>query len=201
MTTFTNNDVASGAVVRASDHNTQGSRVAAVLNGGIDNANINPSAAIDGSKLADFSVTNAKLATGAGEPGGAWNSWTPTWTNFTVGNGTVSASYKQIGDTVDIKMIVTLGSTSAVSGDVDFSLPVTAVSPSSITSIGNTLSRDVSVGNFIDGRVGTFSATNVKFYTVEVSGSVLRLKALSATSPFTWATGDIMTLSARYEAA
>lgn len=61
MTTFTNNNVASGDVVRASDHNEQGSRLASVLNGNIDNANINASAAIAGSKLADASVTMPKI--------------------------------------------------------------------------------------------------------------------------------------------
>jgi hypothetical protein len=38
--------------------------------------------------LAAGAVTNAKLATSAGEIGAAWASWTPTWTNLTVGNAT-----------------------------------------------------------------------------------------------------------------
>lgn len=62
MTTFVNNDVSPGNVVQASDHNTQGSLLAAVVNGSIDNANIASGAAIAGSKLADDSVTAAKLA-------------------------------------------------------------------------------------------------------------------------------------------
>lgn len=61
MSTFVNNDVASGAIVYASDHNTQGALLAAVLNGGLDNANISASAAIAGSKLADDSVTDTQL--------------------------------------------------------------------------------------------------------------------------------------------
>lgn len=54
MTTFVNNDVQSGDVILASDHNEQGSRIAAVLNGGIDSANI-----------ADKAVTLAKINGGA----------------------------------------------------------------------------------------------------------------------------------------
>lgn len=66
MTTFTNNDVSPGDVVQASDHNTQGSLLAAVLNGGIDNNNINASAAIATSKLADDAgITTAKIADSA----------------------------------------------------------------------------------------------------------------------------------------
>jgi hypothetical protein len=61
MSTFVNNDVSSGAIVYASDHNTQGSLIAAVLNGGIDNANITSGAAIDGSKLADSTVDFSKM--------------------------------------------------------------------------------------------------------------------------------------------
>lgn len=62
MSTFVNNDVSSGNIVYASDHNTQGSLLAAVLNGGLDNANIATGAAIDGSKLADGGITTTKLA-------------------------------------------------------------------------------------------------------------------------------------------
>ena len=46
-------------------------------------------------------VTNAKLSTTAGEPGGAWKAWTPTFTGLTVGaGGTLTCAYTQIGKTV-----------------------------------------------------------------------------------------------------
>src|SRR6185295_171607 len=64
MTQFVNNDVSSGAIVYASDHNTQGALIAGVLNGKIDDANINSSAAISGSKLADTSIPSSKLSAG-----------------------------------------------------------------------------------------------------------------------------------------
>lgn len=63
MTNFVNNDVSPGAVVQASDHNTQGSLLGAVINGGIDNNNIATGAAIATSKLADDAgITTAKIA-------------------------------------------------------------------------------------------------------------------------------------------
>jgi hypothetical protein len=63
VTNFVNNDVSSGNIVYASDHNTQGSLLAAVLNGGIDNSNISSSAAIATSKLADDAgIGSPKLA-------------------------------------------------------------------------------------------------------------------------------------------
>ncbi len=61
MSTFVNNDVNDGDVIEASDHNTQGSLIAAVLNGGIENDNISASAGIAGTKLSDGSVTSEKL--------------------------------------------------------------------------------------------------------------------------------------------
>jgi hypothetical protein len=80
MSTFVNNDVASGAIVYASDHNTQGSLLAAVLNGGIDNANIASNAAIDGSKIADASITSSKFIAGA-------EGWLPISATLTVSSG------------------------------------------------------------------------------------------------------------------
>ncbi len=66
MSLFVNNDVASGQTIYAADHNTQGSLIAAVLNGGLDNNNISSSAAIATSKLADDGgITYGKMAAGA----------------------------------------------------------------------------------------------------------------------------------------
>lgn len=65
MTNFVNNDVSPGAVIQASDHNTQGALIAAVVNGGIENANVATGAALATSKLADDSgITHAKMAAG-----------------------------------------------------------------------------------------------------------------------------------------
>lgn len=65
MTNFVNNDVSPGNVVLASHHNTQGALLAAVINGGIDNENIDDSAAIAGSKLEDGSIEGTKFSTSA----------------------------------------------------------------------------------------------------------------------------------------
>lgn len=56
----------------------------------------------------------------------AWDTYTPTWTNLTVGNGTVIARYLQIGKTVHVRISLTGGTTSSASGAVSVSLPVVA---------------------------------------------------------------------------
>ena len=61
MTTFVNNDVASGNVIYAADHNTQGALLAGVLNGNVDSSNLADSAATT-AKIADSNVTTAKIA-------------------------------------------------------------------------------------------------------------------------------------------
>lgn len=63
MSTFVSNNVSSGAVIYAADHNEMGSRIAAVVNGGIDSTNISPTAAISGSQLATGAITDTQLDT------------------------------------------------------------------------------------------------------------------------------------------
>jgi hypothetical protein len=56
---------------------------------------------------------------------GAWTSYTPTITNFTLGNGTLSAAYKRIGSkTLLVRVNIGFGTTTSVSGAVTISLPV-----------------------------------------------------------------------------
>ena len=61
MSTFINNNVASGDVVRASDHNTQGASIAAVVNGNIEANNLAANA-VTTAKIADGAVTSEKLS-------------------------------------------------------------------------------------------------------------------------------------------
>lgn len=58
---------------------------------------------------------------------GAWADWTPVWTGISIGNGTVIARWKQIGDSVFISLQLLCGTTTDVTGsEVKFSLPVDA---------------------------------------------------------------------------
>ena len=61
MSTFTNNNVASGDLVRASDHNTQGANIASVVNGNIEADNLAANA-VTTAKIADRNVTPAKIS-------------------------------------------------------------------------------------------------------------------------------------------
>jgi len=126
----------------------------------------------------------------------AWTAYTPSWTNVTVGNGTVLARYRLLGPkTVLASTTLTLGSTSSVgSGGAYMSLPVAASSGSVTNSLlGSCGFQDSSAGAWRAG--GAFkNSTNVRLILADGTN-------LSATVPWTWATGDIITVNLSYEAS
>lgn len=151
-------------------------------------------------------VTNASLKTGAGEPGGAWDTWTPTLTNLTLGNGTLTAKYKKIGKTIHFKFILTLGSTSSVGTNPYFTLPETAASD----YVGAATPEYANIGfaKFLDSGTSNFSGfTNLRTTTTaapqlaNASSTYLQVAVPSATAPFTWGNGDALFSVGTYEAA
>ena len=76
---------------------------------------------------------------------GTRTSFTPSWTNFTLGNGSLNyAEYIQHGKLVIFQVRVTLGTTSVVGNDPRLAVPVTGMSSSmSFYSKGNALDAGV----------------------------------------------------------
>lgn len=168
----------------------------------------NIEALADGSGLnaggSSSGIANSKLKTGAGEPGGAWDSWTPTYTNLTIGSGTVVAKYKQIGKIVHFRWIFTYGAGSAVGTSPLFTLPVTAASGYIVGPEG----ADIGVAKLLDAGVinvkGTTtlsSTTTVGPQVIQANGTYASAAGIAPTIPFTWATGDAMYCVGTYEAA
>jgi len=129
----------------------------------------------------------------------AWVSFTPSWTNFTIGNGSQSAKYNydQIRKVVFVRVFVTLGSTSSMGTAPSITFPVTsAATPSSQFEIS------------VAGRLKTSSTRyELAVWWSSTAGAQL-LSVLSgvpttitATSPHTWATGDTLSITMMYEAA
>jgi hypothetical protein len=130
---------------------------------------------------------------------GGWTTWTPTFTNFTLGNGTLTARYQKIGKTVNYYLEVTLGSTSSVTGTIIFTYPIT---PSSARQAGqgNATMGDSGVQGYI-GAIGGWSATQGFLVALTTSGSYAGEAQTSATVPFTWTTNDFFFLSGTFEVA
>lgn len=134
----------------------------------------------------------------------AWTVWTPTWTNLSVGNGTVTAKYRQIGRLVIAHLHVVFGSTTSISGAVDFTLPVnraTYAGTAGLTSLGPARFFDTSVPAGNEGQIVNIAADKGRVYALNASGTYLASADLSSTIPFTWATGDEINAQLVYEAA
>lgn len=122
-----------------------------------------------------------------------WTSFTPTWTNLTVGTGVGTYSYLRVGRLIVASYEFVLGGTSAVGTGPYVTLPVAAAANQLISCVSEY--RDL-------------SAPAVYAGVVLLSGTVLlpcRLTeartSLSATAPFTWASGDSLRWIVEYQAA
>lgn len=168
----------------------------------MNNGVVSTANAVTATSIAAGAVQPQALTSGTGT-GWAWSSWTPTFTNLTVGNGTLTARYIQIGKTVFARLGFVFGNTSAVSGAVTFTLPVTAaalVAGSNMDIVGSALMTDNS-SNLNNGYVALNSTTKAILRGETASGTYVNLTDLSSTIPVTWATGYIIGLSFVYEAA
>jgi hypothetical protein len=124
----------------------------------------------------------------------AWTSFTPTWTNLTVGAGVGTYSYCKVGRLVVASYEFVLGAGSAVGTGPYVTLPVPASSNQLIAAVSEY--RD--------------SAPAGVYWGVALqSGSVMLMcrmsaearTAVTASSPFTWATGDSLRFTITYQSA
>jgi len=126
-----------------------------------------------------------------------WNTYTPTFTNVTVGNGTLVARYIQLGKAVHLHVRLTLGTTSAVSGTPIISLPVATASGRLHTGTGNATNGTT---NFlVETRYG--STTTTQAYVFNAANTFLERTNINGVSPFTWASTHILDFNLTYEAA
>ena len=139
---------------------------------------------------------------------GAWTAFTPTWSGLTVGNGVYGTShYALVGKTVHLAIEFTLGSTSAVTGDLRVDVPVQISRKNS----GNTGSLTALFTDTGGATVPAFpiasSVANNRFLLRSFATSagtnpvVVALATPSATVPFTWASTDKIFLAGTYEVA
>ena len=128
----------------------------------------------------------------------AWTTYTPTFTNLTVGNSTVAARYKQIGKIVFVSMRFTRGSTGSIGSTPTMSLPVNNDSDIGLM-IGTPYYEDTGTQGFVGYLL--LGGNIVYFGQQNVSGTYPTTAYISATVPFTWTTNDNITVQFYYEAA
>lgn len=150
---------------------------------------------------AQILVANSSTSTGLEwqtptSPSYTWTSWTPSWTNLTVGNGTTVAEYLTIGDLIHVRLLFTWGTTTSITGNVSISLPVNASTSIDDPDIGgglmgNAMLFDTSAVKPVLGVPYLSSSTLWRISPlIETATYVNGGSVLQSTTPFTWASTD-----------
>lgn len=134
------------------------------------------------------------------DPG--WQDWTPTYSNITVGNGTVVARYVQIGTLVVAHYVLTFGSTTSIDGTpVEVSVPVAASSNyTDLQNVTGHARHNESGGTNYLGYVRLANANTIRIQIAGANTTYVDEVNVNTTVPFTWGTGDTLTFTTIYEA-
>jgi len=122
-----------------------------------------------------------------------------TYSNFTLGNGTVTAAYTRIGDLVHYYGIITIGSTSTFPATpmAIETLPVTPAldfQPAGVCWFSN-----IGVSTVLG--FARVSPTQVLLYALDETGGFVQPDNLDGSTPFGWGSGDIIRWAVTYRAA
>ena len=199
--TIATGDIADGAVTTAK-----------VADGAVTSAKIADGTIATGD-IADGAITTAKIATGAvvtadiadaavtnGKLSLAWTAYTPTLTNATVGNGTLTGRYAQIGKTVLVQAGLNAGSSTQITGNLGFSLPVSIAYGH--FAFFNVFLADASPLVGYPGSVSLGYGTNTVFLFVSTaSGTYVTQTGVTGSVPFSVDTSDYYGFTGIYEVA
>lgn len=152
--------------------------------------------------ITDAAVTPAKLFAGTGASW-TWQTYMPTFTNFTSTTATITAAYSQTGKTVNFRLKVVLGGSSAVTGAITFSVPV-AMS-AAYTSDTDLINSSVGIldngTTYYLGMLRWATSTTLQLFSVNAASTTAQIGTVSSTVPMTWTTGDAFIINGSYEAA
>jgi hypothetical protein len=144
-----------------------------------------------------YLVADSTAATGL-KYEGAITSFTPSFTNFTVGNATVIGEYQRVGNLVFVYIDVTMGSTSSITGNMYFTLPI----GSSKRGLLNGTSLYVDFGVISRGGTMELLGSNAYFrITATDQTYAFYGSEPNATTPWTWGTNDRFAAYFYYEVA
>lgn len=133
-----------------------------------------------------------------------WITYTPTINNVTLGSGyTLSAVYTQIGDLVIVNFSLLFGATTAVTGDVNISMPVNHANTNRSGGAGNAVVVDASPLTRYHGNAYLSGTPSFAFVRVfNAAGTYVTETALAAAVPMAaWAVNDLISFTIVYQAA
>lgn len=129
-----------------------------------------------------------------------WTAYTPVWTNSgtanTLGNGTLTGTYRKVGTQVFFQVELVWGSTT-VSGSAQWniSLPVSANATFAVAVQGTAYDTSAATYYPVSGENGTQSTLVILYH--QLAAAVLQplnYNVVGSGGPFTWETGDVLRL-------
>lgn len=126
--------------------------------------------------------------------------WTPAWTNLTVGDGTSTGRYTKFGRTVFVEVDLLLGSTTVVGSSPEINNIPFASADGFLTYGGGGYS-DAGTNTHQGSCLVANNSNRLVPFRYNNSGAITYQSTLSATQPFTWAVNDRIRLSVTYTAA
>lgn len=156
---------------------------------------------VNGNLAVVGSATVGSLNVGGQAWSGAWQTFSPNWTAASgtapsIGNGTLTAKYLQLGKTVVFNIVLVGGSSTqwGNGGFWQFALPVAAANGFAAAASYRDNSVPLNLVGAADCRPGA-TPTAIIRSNVSSGGGVTN------TAPFTWTTDDTYKVSGVYEAA
>lgn len=133
---------------------------------------------------------------------GASVSFTPAFSSITIGNGTRTGTYVQVNKTVYFQAKVTFGSTTTLAGNTDFTLPIaaTGVTTFDIINLTGIFLDSSATGIYVVNHI-MIGTTAVRLLTTLTNATYATGTDTAAAVPFTWATGDVISISGNYQVA
>jgi len=131
---------------------------------------------------------------------GTYVSYTPTFIDLTVGNGVINFTYSKINKFVHVHGTLTFGSTTSITATPVMSLPVAKINIG-LEAIGTGYLGDSGTATYMMYPLAISTTTVALFRADHTVGSTVVEGAATATSPFTWTTGDRINVNLSYEAA
>lgn len=135
--------------------------------------------------------------------GTGWITWTPTYTNLTIGSGgTVSARWRYSDGSVKARFFFTYGTGSAVGTNPRISLPVPAAAGyfNATSVIGICMMVDSTAGSRFPGTMSWGDGDVMLPSPLNTAGTYALFQVVTASVPFTWATDDVLYCEVSYEA-
>lgn len=120
---------------------------------------------------------------------GAWTTYTPGFTNVTLGNGTSTGRYMKITPNLMVIVIqIGIGSTTSITGSIGVNLPAGAAGATTVPQRVVASAFDTSADTVFAGAASVTASdlSGMRFHGIASTGA--------AAVPFTWANGDNLRL-------